>query len=221
MRIKLTIACLVFVVGAAGAADVESIFLSEIFYRPGGSSPPPFVEIYNASTSNESLKGWRVKIYTSRGTEQDYLPEDAVIPAHGFFLIGRKGDEGKWSNYNYKPDYYSEALSFQFLADRGGVILVKPNGETRDTAGWGTAPAPFYEKTPHETVGEGHSLERKSGPIHQETQGNSYDTDNNYNDLRERSLPEPQNILSPRENPSANTGEQAWGRIKAMYYGQK
>jgi len=218
--LALIVAAFTAAAGALAGHD-DRIFVAEVLYYPDDTSPPAFIELYNAAPANVALKGWRIKAYTSRGYEQDTLPDDAIIPAHGFYLIGRKGDEASWGKYTFRPDFYSETLSFQFLRDRGGVILVKASGQTRDAAGWGGAPAPYYETTPHPPVGEGHSLERKSAFVHQEMQGNSYDTNNNADDLRERTTPEPQNILSPRETPSANTDDNAWGRIKAIYYGQR
>ncbi len=205
-----------------GADEADKVFISEVLYAPDAGSPPPFIEFYNASKTNVDLTGWRVRVFTKHGAEIFALAnsqEKVIIPNHGFYLIGREQDRAAWSKLSYKPDLYCE-ISMDFLDDRGGVALIRSNGQTRDTVGWGPAPWPFYEGTPYPGVGPGHSLERKSGPTHNEVNGNSYDTGDNLSDLRERTKPQPQNINSPRESPAANTEGNAWGRIKAMYYGQ-
>lgn len=210
-------------VGVGWAADeAEKVFISEVLYEPDAGSPPPFIEFYNAAKSNVDLTGWRVRAFTKNGAEDLTLTneqEKVVIPSHGFYLLGREADRKAWSKFSYKPDLYCE-LSMDFLDDRGGIVLSLSSGRVRDTVGWGPVPWPFYEGAPHPGVRPGHSLERKSGRSHNEVNGNSYDTGDNLNDLRERAKPQPQNINSPRESPAANTEGNAWGRIKAMYYGQ-
>jgi hypothetical protein len=210
----------VMLAGAGWAVDTGNmVFISEVLYEADANSPPPFIEIYNASRSNVSLAGWKLSISTKSGRETVTMPSSAVIPYCGFYLVGREADRKSWSKFSYKPDLYCN-LSMDYQTGRGGVILSRANGETRDTVGWGTVPWPFYEGTPHLGVSAGHSLERKSGPNHNEVNGNSYDTGVNLDDLRDRSNPLPQNINSPREYPAANTTDNAWGRIKAMYYRQ-
>ncbi len=214
--ILLVISC-----AAAWAFDAgEQVFVSEVLPVATSATSPPFVELYNAASTDASLKGWRAYAYTKNGAEHVTLPENAVIPARGFYLIGCADDTEKWATENTRPDFYC-ALSLAFLSAKGGVYLARETGVTRDAAGWGAVPAPYYEGTAHAAVTDGHSLERKSGPQHDEDRGNSYDTGDNAADLRDRAAPQPQNTQSPREYPSANTEDQAWGRIKAMYYGQR
>ena len=213
----------VAIVGVGWATDeAEKVFISEVLYDPDVGSPPRFIEFYNASKRNVDLTGWRVRVFTKNGAENVTLNNDqgkVVIPNHGFYLIGREVDRKAWSEFSYKPDLYC-GLSMDFLDDRGGIVLTRSSGQVRDTVGWGPVPWPFYEGAPHPGVRPGHSLERKSGRSHNEVNGNSYDTGDNLNDFRERADPQPQNINSPRESPAANTEGNAWGRIKAMYYGQ-
>lgn len=209
--------------GLCWAADeAEKVYISEVLYAPAVGSPPPFIELYNASKTNVDLTGWRVRAFTKRGAETFVLTnsqEKVIIPSHGFYLIGREQDRKAWSKFSYPPDLYC-GLSMDFLSDKGGIVLIRSSGQVRDTVGWGPVPWPFYEGTPHPGVRPGHSLERKSGATHNEVNGNSYDTGDNLGDFRERAKPQPQNINSPRESPAANTEGNAWGRIKAMYYGQ-
>jgi hypothetical protein len=212
-------AAIVAAAAAWAASPEDSVYLAEILYAPTSATAPAFVEFYNAAPENVSLAGWRVKISGKNGMEQATLPDTAVIPARGFYLVGRDGDRQAWNGQPYKPDFYCD-LSMSFRDGGGGAMLMTDASETRDAIGWGTANAPFFEGTPFPPVSTGRSIERKSGPTHSEIHGNSYDTGDNSDNCRERAVPQPQNINSPREYPSANTEENAWGRIKAMYYYQ-
>ncbi|MGD8719767.1 MAG: lamin tail domain-containing protein [Candidatus Zixiibacteriota bacterium] len=215
----LVILTLSFVAAGWAGDPSERIFLSEVHYSPDGDSPPPFIELYNGSKTNVKLGGWSVKISAKTGESTARLPNDAVIPSCGFYLIGNSDDRAQWEKRTFKPDYYCK-LPLDFSTAGGGVKLLLPSGAVRDVVGWGRgAPFGFYEGTPHQTVDDGHSLERKSSPTHSEVNGNSYDRDDNSGDLRERSTPQPQNINSPREYPPAVTGNESWSRIKAMYAG--
>ncbi len=223
MRTALYIIICIIITGASWAAEGagDKVFLAEVLYAPGAGALP-FIELYNASEDNVDLSGWRISIAAKDGPETVTLSRDkekVVIPGYGFYLIGREKDRGAWSSSSYKPDFYCQ-LSMEYAKGRGGVMLLRPNGAVRDAVGWGLAPWRFFEGTPHEPVAQGHSLERKSGPTHNEVNGNSYDTGDNSTDFRERPKPQPQNINSPRERPAATTEGNAWGRIKAMYYDQ-
>jgi len=206
---------------AWGRDAVELVFISEVLYDAGSTSPPPFIELYYAGKKGDNLdiSGWRIRIVTKKGVETATLPASAKIPGCGFYLIGREADKGTWSSsrFPYKPDFYC-SLSMDYVDDKGGVQLIRAGGSS-DAVGWGRVILPFYEDVPHLGVREGHSLERKSGETHNETRGNAYDTDNNLNDFRDRSTPQPQNINSPLEYPAASTANDSWSRIKAMYYG--
>lgn len=223
MRVSVCIILSAFLAGASWAAEpFDMVFISEVLYDPGSGSFPPFIELYNASKVNVDLTGWRVLIYGKNGLERATLLNDmnkVIIPSHGFYLVGRAKDRDAWSKLSYKPDFYCD-LSMNFASGEGGVVLERPGGQRRDAVGWGPVRWPYYEGTQHPAVSLGHSLERKSGADHNEVNGNSYDTGDNLNDFRDRAKPQPQNINSPRESPAANTEGNAWGRIKAMYYGQ-
>ncbi|UCH78149.1 MAG: hypothetical protein JSU81_10565 [Candidatus Coatesbacteria bacterium] len=222
MRPVIAILVLGMLAGGASARDsVELVYISEVLYDAGSNSPPPFIELYYAGKKGDNLdiSGWRIRIKVKDTVETVTLPASAKIPGCGFYLIGREADRGTWSSsrFPYKPDFYCTA-SMDYKPGEGGVQLIRSGGGA-DAVGWGRVIIPFYEEVPHLGVREGHSLERKSGEAHNETKGNSYDTDNNLNDFRDRSSPQPQNIHSPLEYPAASTENDAWGRIKAMYYG--
>lgn len=202
------------------ATAEDRIKIAEVY--PGGMTggPPAFIELYNASTANVSLDNWRVRVYTSGGVEQAIIPSNTSIPTRGFLLIGWTADADGWGSESLKPDIYINFSNHPADA-RGSVMLITASNTVCDRVGWGTVPIPYYEGTPCAAMEAGTSLERKSGSAHEETHGNSYDTGDNLYDFRVRETPQPQNLNSPREYPSANTNDQAWGRIKAMYYGRR
>jgi hypothetical protein len=211
---------IVLTAATALAAGESNITIAEAFPGPTSETMPAFVELYNGSGSNVALSGWQLKIYTANGLERVVFPSSAVIPARGFFLVGVAADRDAWASESVKPDIYL-ALASSLSRTRGAVILAQVNNTVADTAGWGDVPSPYFEGTACTAPGVGSSLERKSGASHDESRGNSYDTDNNRNDFRLRPTPQPQNTSSPREYPAANTEDHAWGRIKAMYYGRR
>ncbi len=203
--------CTFLVAGSAGAR----LYVSEVHYLPAEGEPPAFMEFYNSSDSNADLTGWELEFYDNSASTIIF-PEDAIIPSYGFFLIGFAEDEDAWSEYSYTPDYYADC-TFGGETTGGGVALYDDTAERVDAIGWGTVPEDYCEGKPFILIVDGHSIERKSGPNHDELRGNSYDTDNNINDCRERLNPQPQNIYSPREHPSLNAEQQSVGYIKAMY----
>jgi hypothetical protein len=208
-------ALLIFVVVIISATTTPAkVHISEVLYNPSDDTIPAFIEFYNSSDTNVTLEGWQTEVYCDN-KEIIQFPADSVIPSYGFFLIGFIADTHSWAEFSYTPDYYAD---YEFGADLpGGIILYNNSGENIDALGWGLPPEGYYEGEPFVLVNEGSSIERKSGPNHNELRGNSYDTDNNLNDCRERTEPQPQNINSPREQPSLNAEQQSIGYIKAMY----
>jgi len=192
----------------------ETIFISEVLFDPD-STDLKFIELYNREQSSRDLDGWTIEVL-DESMDVITLPEDAVIPGYGFYLIGCSTDEEDWSAKTYPPDFYADA-DLDFYDDRGAVELIDNTLLTVDKLGWGDCSQGYYEHEPYPMPSEGYSLERKSGPTHNEMGGNSYDTDNNSNDFRDRSNPDPQNITSIPEKPQLNVEGMSWGYIRAMY----
>ncbi|UCE27572.1 MAG: lamin tail domain-containing protein [Candidatus Coatesbacteria bacterium] len=210
LTLKYVVSFVFIIAFSAGA----KVFVSEVHYLPDGDGPPAFIEFYNSSESNVDLADWVIETYRN-GTGTANITADSIIPAYGFFLVGFIDDESAWTEFSYTPDCYTE---LKFTGDfPGGVALYDVTGEYVDAIGWGVVPEDYYEGEPFILVTNGHSIERKSGQNHNELRGNSYDTDNNLNDCRERTDPQPQNIHSPREYPSLNAEQESVGYIKAMY----
>jgi len=178
-----------------------------------------FVELYNPLTYDVDISGWRVDIYDSEaedGYSSILLDGVCIIPTYGFFLIGISDVTSNWPSDWVMPDVTTYDIYMESLDC--GVRLVDGEGETIDAVGWGAVgDNDFYEEVSQVNPPMGNSIERKSGEIHDEEHGNSYDTDNNYNDTYIRQEPEPQNTDSPAEDPSAHVQDYSIGILKAFY----
>ena len=198
----------------AAMAVAETVLISEVSFDPD-SAGLKFIELYNKVQSSQDISGWVIKVL-DEDMDEITLPDEAVIPGYGFYLIGRSSDEGDWSGGTYPPDYYAD-VDLGFYDDRGAVELIDNTYISQDKLGWGDCSQNYYEHEPYPIPSEGHSLERKSGPVHNEMGVNSYDTDDNNSNFRDRVYPEPQNITSIPEKPQLNVEAMSWGYIRAMY----
>lgn len=176
-----------------------------------------FVEFYNPLTYDVDITGWRLEILQPDDTIVTIpITTSAFIPTFGFFLIGIGSINEPWNSGWPTPDVMS--LDANLPATDTGVRLVNGEGHVIDALGWGAvSDNEFYEEVPQVDPNMGSSIERKSGAVHDENQGNSYDTGNNYNDTYIRPDPQPQNTSSPPEDPSANVQDYSVGVLKALY----
>jgi hypothetical protein len=185
--------------GARGAALASAIadhvVLGELYYDSPGTDTDCFVELYNPTAAAVSLAGWRVVGLNGNGnTEYGQILLTGMIPAHGFYLIGQDG-----SVLGVVPDQADPFADYQNGAD--AVLLKDASGARVDAIGYGEDPDVHVEGLPYTDVSPGESIERKSGPVHDEARGNGWDTDSNIDDLRTRTSPEPQSSASPPETP--------------------
>lgn len=204
----------VLIIPATTVLAAETISISEVYFNPDGNGLK-FIELYNKKDTSQDISGWILEVL-DEDMDEIVLPEDATIPGYGFYLIGRSTDESDWSSETYPPDYYAE-VTLSYYDDRGAIILMDSSSAPQDILGWGVCSQNYCEGEACGIPSQGYSLERKSGPVHNEMGGNSYDTDNNAEDFRDRSNPEPQNITSIPERPQLNVESLSWGYIRAMY----
>ncbi len=203
---------------ATAAIAAETVSISEVYFDPDDNGLK-FIELYNKKDTSQDISDWVIEIL-DEDMDEIVLPEGATIPGYGFYLIGRSADENDWSGETYPPDYYAD-VNLSYYDDRGGIELFNNTRTSQDMLGWGDCSQNYCEGEACEAPSQGHSLERKSGPVHNEMGGNSYDTDDNATDFRDRSNPEPQNITSIPERPQLNVESLSWGYIRAMYNPEK
>jgi hypothetical protein len=187
----------------SGEVIADHVVISEIYPDSLGSTElDEWVELYNPTGSAISIAGWTFGRWSSAVYVDGTIPGGTSIAAYSFFQIGDTApthtDNTSWPIADYRPDNITitNSNAGYYIKDSGGTII--------DRVGWGaTAPAGSYEGTPCTQVASNavQSLERKSGPIHDNTKGNGYDTNNNANDFYIRTLPDPQNASSPPETP--------------------
>ncbi|NQE54064.1 Cell surface glycoprotein, partial [ANME-1 cluster archaeon GoMg3.2] len=164
-----------------------------------------FVEFYNPTNSAVDMTGWHWCYFSSgRNWNNSWIdktfPEGAVIPAHGFYLIGLKGFPGPssdWQVYNSTQ-----------LADSGSVGIFPWDPDTKtaeeakagkiDALGWGSVTY-VYETATASTPSSGKSIERSSL---KEGYAPCQDTDDNSVDLVVQETPTPKNSLSPKMDPA-------------------
>jgi uncharacterized repeat protein (TIGR01451 family) len=204
-------------VGTVKAAT-DHVVISEIYPDSMGSTEvDEWFELYNPTSSAINIGGWTFGRITTAGSfyVDGTLPTGTTIASHGFYQIGdaTHTDNTSWPN----PDYI---VTLTITNSNGGYYIKDSYGTIIDKVGWGTGapPVPYAEGTPAPQCGTNakQSLERKSGPTHNDSQGNGYDTDNNANDFYIRNYPDPQNASSPSEpslggvsvsiSPSENSG---------------
>jgi len=194
-------------VGTVKAAT-DHVVISEVYADAIDETSPnhgEFVELYNPTSSPIVMTGW--KIGDNDGWEATF---SGTIPAYGFFVIAI--DNYKLSTDSIEagwptPDF--NCATGPKLANSGDEVYIKDgSGNLVDVFGYGAA-AENWEGSKFPTIAvQGQSYERKSGPVHDGTKGNGYDTDNNANDFLIRgdnvtttTEAEPQNTFSPSEPP--------------------
>ncbi len=119
---------------ADGATDQSKPFpgsplvVNEVF--PHGSDPmtdPDFVELYNGGSGQVNLRGYKIR---DDGAALYPLPDDAVIPAGGFYLI--HCDDGMGTTL---PGAH---VPFKLGGGGDEVHFVAPDGTELDGTAWGT-----------------------------------------------------------------------------------
>jgi len=185
------------------------VVISEVLVSPS-STQDYFVELYNPTGTAKTLSLFQLQTPLI----SLLIPDGTAIEPYSFLLLGQVSDN--WPSAWVQPDLWYEDMGIRV---NSGVRLVNTQNQAVDTVGWGAAPLGFYETTPVTSPNTGQSLERKSGLVHNENEGNGRDTDNNSLDIIKRDIPQPQNTDSPPERPAAGAESAGWGMIKAIYAG--
>ncbi|MCK4521591.1 MAG: putative S-layer protein [Nanoarchaeota archaeon] len=175
----------------------DHVVISEI-QTAGGITDDEFIELYNPTSANISLYAWRLSRKTSGGSLYNLLTTfpNVSIQSHGYFLIASiEYDSNVTADANYSTT--------QHIADDNTVILYNDSGTTIiDKVGFGNAD---NETSPTSNPPTNGSIERKSSFIHNELEGNGWDTDNNSADFVNRTAPEPQNSYNSTEHKANKT----------------
>jgi len=197
-------------------ASDSHIVISEIQVGETGHAENEFVEIYNPTSGDIDLTGWKLKT----ATQNLVSPMNGIIKSHGFFLVAKP----QFLTIPVTPDEMYTASSSAITGNSEIILQQNISGvyTTIDKVGMGTSAD--FEGTAVTPPASGTSIERKSNSLSttdsmaiggaDEFLGNGEDTDNNLADFVARNLPQPQNSYSeaepafttpspsPSENPS-------------------
>lgn len=162
-----------------------SLQISEVYYDPIATEyDGEVVELYNSGSQAVDLSGFIIS--TKSSATDAILPQGAVIPAKGYYLVADAGfstgkDNSSWPDADFEDE-------ITLTNTDGGVALKNGNNSLMDAVGWGNPsniPSGFYEGTPHSGVKEGFSLQRTK-----DSNDNSADFIAAYPDLKNsRSTP--------------------------------
>ncbi len=173
------------------------IVISEIKIGQSGATTDEFVELYNPTSSDVSLTGWKLTRKTSTNTEGNLIGSlSGTVPAFGFFLMTH-------TNSISSP---SADLLFtsNSIAANNSVLLYDQAQSIVDKVGIGPGSTDPEASGTAALANDGKSIERKPGDSNP-LAGNGEDTDNNLNDFVIRDVPQPQNSESEREPSIAPT----------------
>jgi predicted extracellular nuclease len=188
---SLTTLCLIsFIKTRQVLSATTHLVISEVQIAGSGRVNEDFIEIYNPTSSNVDLDGYRIVKRTASGTSDSSIKSwnsETIIPAHGHYL---------WANSSWAPSVTPDTTTASTLAANNGIALRQgpmDTGTIIDSVAWGTATNAFVETSPFPTnPGANESLERVGD-----------DTNNNSVDFVLQTNPNPQNSgTSPSPTPT-------------------
>ena len=190
------------------AATASHVVISEILPGVTGATTNEFVELYNPTSSNIDVTGWRLSRKTAGGTESDLVTDfpAKTINAHGYLLIAHTDYTG-----SVAEDITYSANSF---ATNNTILLYDSADVVVDKVGMGSATD--VEGTAKSDPSSPASIERKASSTSlastlaiggtEEFAGNGEDSDNNSSDFVNRGLSQPQSSASATEPQVGGTG---------------
>ena len=167
------------------------LLISEI--QIGGASVyDEFIELYNPGSTTIDFTGWKLKKKSSSGSQEyDFFSEAKThlsVPPHRHILIAPNGFSSTTADINYTTSSIS-------IATNNTILLYNSSAELIDKVGMGSAQDFESSSTPNPPNGQ--SIERNPGGEN----GNTQDTDNNFNDFIISFIPNPENLSSPARPP--------------------
>ncbi len=190
----------------------EHVVISEVAVAGPSGASDEFVELYNPTSQDVDLSGWKLQYKSATGTTYSTpvtISAGKIIPAHGFFLIAFSTATGiPTPDVSYTSGFMAGTAGHIRIGP-GTLTNVKDDVNTVDKLGYGsTADSPEGTVAPNPPASGG-SYERKagrdstaasmSGGGADELKGNGQDADNNGADFVLRTARQPQNSASTAE----------------------
>jgi len=182
-------------------ARANHLVISEIQIGSNSSTTEEFIELHNPNSYNINMSNYRLTRKTKGGTEYNLISSfgSMTIYGYGYLLISNTRNLTQDGMFKIDVDAVYTVASQSIAADNT-IILYDNNGNVVDKVGYGDVGD--YESQPLLDIVPGTSVERKN--VWDSTAasmtsggdswlGNSFDTNNNFNDFIIRSNPEPQN----------------------------
>ncbi|QDE85380.1 lamin tail domain-containing protein [Myxococcus xanthus] len=196
-------------------AVANHVVISEVSGGLSNSATNEFVELHNPTDADVDISGWRLQYKSATGGSYSgsyTIPAGTFIRAHGYFLLGHNGYTGPVA----RDLNYGTVFDISASPTAGGHVRIGPGLTTNvndvavDKVAWGTGNSPEGTVAPFHPASGG-SLERKAlststsatmaAGSSDEDFGNGRDSDNNNADFVTRAIRQPQNSLSPTEQP--------------------
>lgn len=170
-----------FLVAPAQGDWASHLVISAVQITEGdGKTNHDFIEIYNPTSNDINLKGYRLVKRTKIGTGDTSIKswtDDTIIKAHSWRLWASSDDE------SYSLGIGADDATKQTIAPDNGIAIrlgALDTGEIIDSVAWGEAENIFKESAAAAALNASESLVRKPGTPNE---GNGEDTNNNANDF--------------------------------------
>jgi hypothetical protein len=186
--------------GKANAEQASHVVISQV-YGGGGNSGAPynkdFIELYNPTSEEVSIDGWKVEYASAAGTTWTGTPISGKIPAYGYYLISQGG--GANGVDLPTPDATG---STAMAAGAGKVKLVNHESVEVDYVGFGTTASAYEGTGPTPAPSATKSVQRRPYANTEPAagKGNAWDSNDNKTDFV-AVAPVPKNTASTPEKP--------------------
>ncbi|MER3581550.1 MAG: hypothetical protein C4347_01745 [Patescibacteria group bacterium] len=186
--------------------STTKILISEIMIE-GPNKKDEYIELYNPNNYDVELTGWSLKKITSQRSYLLFTFPTTTIYSFSYLLLANSSST---LNFSTQPDYTWQSSKILSLTTDSALILVDKNNNIVDYVCWGNfnnsdfpninncAPNPPPNKVLLRKAGIDSTEETMKNE--EKNFGNSFDTDNSFNDFLITD-PEPQNSQSEKERP--------------------
>lgn len=120
---------------AAASLSDDSITIDAVQIE-GDDTDDDFIELYNPSCHEQSLRGWKLRERISSGREQSIKELSGSVPAKGYYL---------WANSSggFEKRIGADGYTKTGLAKNYSLALIDPDGNQVDAVTLGANPNPF------------------------------------------------------------------------------
>ena len=123
--------------GSCSNTVMSGVVINEVLYDADGTdSAREWVEIHNSATEDVDVSGWMIQVAGSSFVTKATFPEDTIIPAGGYYLVG---GSSVVDDLGYSPNFVVSWSLGNAGSNIDGVRLLDCNAIILDTVLYGTA----------------------------------------------------------------------------------